>query len=332
MPSRNQFPPESVLFYDSILQSKSFFKTWKENFKYQIALNAGESLKSLDSLQLVLKKIGSLNLPQTTQLTFVAVGGGSVGDFVGFLSSIFLRGRIFVQIPSTWLAAIDSAHGGKNALNFDQQKNQLGTIYPPERIFIVKELLATQPAARLNEAMGEAIKIAIINSKATFDYIEAKENNFAEKDLIKILPKLIEAKMKVVRKDPLESKGLRRILNLGHTMGHVFESHYKLPHGEAVLFGTLFSARWSFYKGYLIETDFIRILNLIFSFSTKNSIQDILRKLPKPTIQKLLLKDKKVTSTNVVDFIFIKRIGSVVREKVSIEKVLGEVQRQSNEF
>lgn len=332
LPARNHFPVESVLFYDQILDSKPFFKKWKKGFQYQIALKAGESLKTLESLQKVLKKLSRMNLPQTTQLTFIAAGGGSVGDFVGFLSSIFLRGRIFVQIPSTWLAAIDSAHGGKNALNFDHQKNQLGTVYLAERIYVVNQLLTAQPEARLNEAMGEVIKIGVINSPSLFDHIEAKENNFKEKDLVLILPKLIAAKMKVVKTDLYETKGLRRVLNLGHTMGHVFESHYKMAHGEAVLFGTLFAARFSFHLGLLKENDFIRISNLIFAFTSENSMQRFLQKMSRAQIQKLLLKDKKVTGENVMDFVFIKKIGSVVRQKVSVQKILDEVERQATEF
>ncbi|MBC7465604.1 MAG: 3-dehydroquinate synthase [Bdellovibrio sp.] len=332
LPTRNQFPVESVLFYDQILDSKPFFKKWKKGFQYQMPLKAGESLKTLESLQKVLKKLSRMSLPQTTQLTFIAVGGGSVGDFVGFLSSIFLRGRIFVQIPSTWLAAIDSAHGGKNALNFDHQKNQLGTVYTAHRVYIVHQLLTAQPQVRLNEAMGEVIKMGVINSPHLFEQVESNEDDFKEKNLISILPQLIAAKMKVVQTDLYETKGLRRVLNLGHTMGHVFESHYKMAHGEAVLFGTLFAARFSFHLGLLKENDFIRISNLIFSFTSKNSMQNLLQKMKRAQIQKLLLKDKKVTAENVMDFIFIKKIGFVIRQKVSVQKILDEVERQATEF
>lgn len=332
LPAKSEFPTETVILYDRILDQKPFFKKWRNQFQFQIPLKAGESLKTLESLQAVLKKISQLNMPQTTQLTFVAVGGGSVGDFVGFLSSVFLRGRKFVQIPSTWLAAIDSAHGGKNALNFNQQKNQLGTVYLAEKIYIVEPLLMAQPKPRFHEAMGEVLKIAVINNAKLFDEIEANEFRFSEKHLLKKLPMLIQSKMKVVKSDLYETKGLRRVLNLGHTMGHVFESYYQIPHGEAVLFGTLFAARYSFHKGLLRETDFIRISNLIFSFTTRNSIQVLLQNIPLAEVQKLLVKDKKMTGDQVLDFIFIKKIGLVVREKVNVKSLLVEVKRQQEEF
>lgn len=332
LPQRNQFPVESVIFYDQILDRKPFFRAWKKSFKFQVALKAGETLKTLDSLQNVLQKLNRMDLPRTTKLTFIAVGGGSVGDFVGFLSSIFLRGRIFVQIPSTWLAAIDSSHGGKNALNFQSQKNQLGTVYLADRIYICKKLLAAQPAERINQAMGEAIKMAIINSPTLFEIIDSKQSGISEKDLFSVLPKLIAAKLKVVKTDLNETNGLRRVLNLGHTMGHVFESHFHLAHGEAVLLGTLFSARWSFNLGLLNENDFIRISNLIFAFSENISIQEYLSKLPLAKVESLLLKDKKVVSKGMIDFIFIKKIGSVLRRSVSIEDVTKEVRRQADEF
>ncbi|MFZ3228735.1 MAG: 3-dehydroquinate synthase family protein [Pseudobdellovibrio sp.] len=332
MPARNLFPSESVLIYDLFLASKPDFKKWSSKFKYQISVQAGESLKSLSSLQLIIKKISDLKVPQTTQLTFIAVGGGSVGDFVGFLASIFLRGRIFVQMPSTWLAAIDSAHGGKNALNFKSLKNQIGTIYPAEKIYIIEELLKAQPQERFFEALGEVVKISIINSASTFETIAKNTNKLTEKDLFKLLPELIQAKMKIVKKDPTEIKGSRRILNLGHTMGHVFESHFKIAHGEAVLLGVLFSARWSFYTGLLKESDFVKISNLVFSIKSKNKLDDLLKKITNKQIQTILIKDKKIISTGVMDFIFIKRIGHVSRLSISIAKILDEVQRQKMEF
>ena len=140
-PSAQIFSKESLLCYDSILDKNAAFKKWSRSFKFKIALKSGEKLKTLDSLQEMLKKMNQLDLPQTANFTFISVGGGSVGDFTGFLASIYLRGRQLIHIPSTWLSAIDSSHGGKNGLNLFNDKNQLGTVYPAQKNFLVKKLL-----------------------------------------------------------------------------------------------------------------------------------------------------------------------------------------------
>lgn len=331
LPSRNQLPPESILFYDTILAKKPVFKAWSKKFKHKYALKAGETLKTLDSLQQILKKMSQDKIPTTTQLTFVAAGGGSIGDFVGFLASIFLRGRAFVQIPSTWLAAVDSAHGGKNGLNFQGVKNQLGTIYSAEKIFIVSDLLKSQPVERFADAFGEVIKASLINAPQIFAKLESK-NDLDDQFLFQLLPDLIEAKMKIVKIDPFEKKGLRRVLNLGHTLGHVLESHFKISHGEAVKLGILFSARWSFHKAYLKDSEFLRISNLLHQFESKNNLNQLLSKIKNSEIEKLISKDKKSTSIGQVDFIFIRKIGKVQRESVSLSDLLKEIQRQKVKF
>ncbi len=334
LPSRKQFPLESVVLYDSVLDNAAEFKLWRKNFAFSLPLKAGESLKTLSSLTAVLKALAKMEIPQTTSLTFIAVGGGSVGDFVGFIASVFLRGRFFVQIPSTWLAAVDSAHGGKNGLNFDKNKNQIGTFYPAHKIYLSENLLRTQPTARKEEAMGEVIKASIINSKETFEYLEKKQSRLNNSDFFRLLPTLVTAKMDIVKADPFETNGLRRVLNLGHTIGHVLEGQFKLAHGDAVKLGILFSARWSNHKRYLNSTQLQRITNLILDSSNGKHIhlQKILKKISKDRWLVLLKKDKKITSLNTIDFIFIKNIGKVHRQKVSMKEILSEIQRQCVEL
>lgn len=139
LPSRGQFSQETVLFYDSVLIKNRALKSWIDTFEHRIDLKSGESLKTLRSLGAILQRLELLGVSKTSELAFVALGGGSIGDFVGFLASIYWRGRKLINIPSTWLAAVDSAHGGKNGLNVDDVKNQLGTFYPAEKIIICRD-------------------------------------------------------------------------------------------------------------------------------------------------------------------------------------------------
>ncbi|MGZ3692116.1 MAG: 3-dehydroquinate synthase [Pseudobdellovibrio sp.] len=332
LPSRSHFPEESVLFYDSILAKKTNFKKWSAQFKYKIALKSGEDLKTLKSFGEVLTKITKLKVPQTTKLTFVAVGGGSVGDFAGFVASTFLRGRRLVLIPSTWLSAVDSAHGGKTGLNFLKTKNQIGSFWPAEQTLICKEILATQPAERLTEAFGEIIKIAVLKDKSLFQFLENNLHQLNTDVVFKKLPQIIKLKYDIVKQDPFETKGHRRLLNLGHTMGHVFESVYQWPHGVCVLLGMQFALRWSKEKNLISEKDFVKISELLNSVELEQNLNIALKKLNiKKTLQ-LLLKDKKLTSQSKLDFIFIKGIGKCERLSVSATEITEEIKRQKSEY
>lgn len=332
MPSPRAFPRETVLFYDSILLKNVKIKAWIKKFPFSLPLHSGEKLKDLSSLQKHLAGLNKLLVPQTTELTFVALGGGSVGDFVGFLASIYHRGRRLVQIPSTWLSAVDSAHGGKNGLNFQDEKNQLGTFYPADQIYIVSELLETQPQERLQEALGEFVKMAIIRDPKIFSFLEKNIAQLNSKKILSILPKTIQSKYHIVSEDPYEQKGHRRVLNLGHTMGHVLESHYGWPHGLCVMLGILFSIRWSYHLKIADEATYIRVSNLIEDIWPEQMLSDDLAAMSVSLIQKKLLKDKKRTSDATIDFIFIHRLGLVVRQKMKIQDILNEVQRQTQEY
>jgi 3-dehydroquinate synthase len=332
LPKPAQFSTETVLFYDSVLIKNKKLSTWIKSFPYKVALQSGEKLKTIESFNSVLNKISKLKVAKTTHLTFLALGGGSVGDFTGFVASVYLRGRKLVLLPSTWLSAVDSSHGGKTGLNFLNTKNQIGSFYPAEKIYICEELLLTQPEARLTESMGEIIKIAVISDAKLFKNLEVQISHLRQQDLFKILPRVIDLKCKIVERDPQEKKGIRRLLNLGHTMGHVFESHFGWAHGVSVLLGMQFAARWSFAKGTLPQNDFFRISMLIDLLDLSVNLNQALKKISLAKVSALLEKDKKLTSQRQLDFIFIKKIGLCYRQPVSLQDVLNEVKRQKSEY
>lgn len=327
LPSRQQFGPNSLLLYDRRLSTNRDFKSWAQEFNYKIPLTAGEKLKSLEAFTAVLNKITKLNIPQTTKLTFVAAGGGSVGDFTGFLASVYLRGRPLVLLPSTWLAAVDSAHGGKNGLNLGGAKNQIGTFHLPLQTVVCSELLSSQPRQRLAESYGEMLKIAILaDKKLFFKLLDIWDEPAPEHLVIQQLPHMIALKNKIVQKDPMEQNGHRRLLNLGHTVGHLIESQTSMAHGHAVALGLHFSARWSYQRGWLSESDYISIAVAIENLGLK--LRDSLVNIPASELARLLARDKKITSEETIDFIFIKKIGSCFRQKVKVSEIVSEIQRQ----
>ena len=317
----------SLIIYDKILLRLSKpFAAWVKKFPFAYAVESGEGLKSLDEFPKHVNALAKLARPLSPRtMTVVAVGGGSVGDFAGFFASIYKRGVRIEQVPSTWLAAIDSAHGGKTALNCSGAKNVVGTFHPASRVHLVKDLLQLQPPSRAEEGMGELAKIALIDGGPWVKQLERASGNHAE-ILWKFLKPAIESKMRVVEKDPTETKGLRQVLNLGHTVGHVLEAVHGLAHGKAVTQGLFFSLAFSEHKGYLDPATAARAGKLLTE--TLGLHPEIPRKgIPSSRFTELLLQDKKRDKAGQVTFVFLSKFGKPVRANVPVSEVVAEAKR-----
>ena len=164
-----------------------------------------------------------------------------------------------MHFPTTWLAALDSAHGGKTAVNFQNVKNLLGTYHFPKAVFVVKELLKQNPSRLKKSAFGELLKIAFIEGKNLYKKIKKEKDKIP---IEKLIPPAIQAKMKIIKQDPFD-QSVRKTLNLGHTVGHILEVSHSLPHGEAVLQGLLFSLNWSFHKKFISKKNYEEMKRLI---------------------------------------------------------------------
>ena len=246
LPGVSELGADSVLLFDrQLIKRVPGFRRWAAQFPFRFEVEAGEGLKSLEIFSDLARKLvrRTAALP-VGALRIVGVGGGSVGDFAGFLASVFKRGVDLVHVPSTWLAAIDSSHGGKTALNVGGAKNQLGTFYPASRIYLVKELLLSQPEERAQDALGELSKIALIDGRPWVRNLMDSRLQ-GGKLLWRYLPEAVDSKYRVVDRDPFEKKRIRQLLNLGHTLGHVLEAYHGLAHGDAVGQGLLFALQWS---------------------------------------------------------------------------------------
>lgn len=319
----------SLLIYDKILERKA--QKWIRRFDLRYAVQAGEDLKDLKKfplhIQSILKILGG---SASSKLQIVVLGGGSVGDFGGFVASVLKRGVKLIHVPSTWLAAVDSAHGGKTALNVGVFKNQIGSFYSASEIYMIEEVLKSQPSTRAAESSGEVLKMALIQGGSIWHKVRNLPTLTPEV-MWNILPALVKAKYKIVKQDPLEKKGLRYVLNLGHSMGHVYEPLLGLPHGEAVGFGLLFSLQWSFHKGYCSEQEYKSILSapLFRYFQTHPHYKKCLS-LSSKAIEPLLKQDKKKSTHNHLQFVFLKSVGKVFVEPVKIQEILKEHSLQWN--
>lgn len=204
-----------------------------------------ESAKNLRTVEAIERKLVRAGADREALL--IAVGGGVVGDVAGFAAASYLRGVALVQVPTTVVAQVDSAVGGKTGVNLPEGKNLVGAFYPPRLVLVDPELLETLPEREFRGGLAEVIKYGVIADAKLFSFLEQNMAKILKRDtgvLREIIGRSIEIKAKVVSQDERES-GLREILNFGHTFGHALESatRYRcFRHGEAVALGMMCAA------------------------------------------------------------------------------------------
>ena len=198
----------------------------------------------------------------------VAAGGGVVGDVAGFVAASYLRGVGLVHVPTTLVAQVDSAIGGKTGVNLPEGKNLVGAFYSPRLVLADPGTLSTLPAREFRSGLYEVIKYGVISDRRLFVFLENSIEALANRDakaLDFVIPRCIDAKALVVSRDERES-GLREILNFGHTFAHAFETataYRKYLHGEAVAWGMIAASRLSQRMGLLASESAARIENLV---------------------------------------------------------------------
>lgn len=317
-------PEQTIVIFDRRLpEHVPGFRQWLAQFPYVFAVRSGESLKSVDAfngfLSKVHREVGGLANPSWTVL---AIGGGSVGDFAGFFASVYKRGLKLVHLPTTWLAAIDSSHGGKTGLNIQGAKNQIGTFYPANATVMVRSVLMALPKPQLTDALGELVKIAIIDGKPWAKKMRLKNASTPglAREVWKWLRPAVEAKMKIVRRDPLEKNGERYRLNLGHTFGHVIEGATGTSHGLSVWMGLQFAIEVSLEEGILDPKRGAELLTWL----AKQSAMPVIKRprLKKQVASKLLKADKKRSNNEEVNFVFVSGLGKTEVRKISILRLL----------
>jgi 3-dehydroquinate synthase len=207
----------------------------------------GESLKCAEKAFTLIEDMLDNSFPKS--ITIIALGGGVIGDFAGFIASIYMRGVPFVQIPTSLLAQIDSSVGGKVAINSKNMKNAIGNFYQPTIVLIDPETLETLEPRHFNNGMAELIKHGIIDGNPLFEDLLNDSINGNIEDFIE---RSVRIKTSYVVKDELDN-GLRQILNYGHTIGHALEqySNYSLLHGEAIAIGMTLMSKGTSYESHL---------------------------------------------------------------------------------
>lgn len=301
-----------------LISSHSIYKLFPEIFenKDYILINDTDQYKNLETIEEILSALCQRNVNR--QCTIIGVGGGTVCDIVGFAATIFKRGIDFGFVPTTLLSQIDAAFGGKNGVNLHGIKNIIGTFSHPKFIICDSKFIKSIPETEYTSALGEIIKYAIIDNKYNlFDFISNNIEKIKQRDsdiIDAIINKCINIKLDFIKQDPFD-KGIRHLLNLGHTFGHCYEIINNLPHGIAVGYGIC------------TATEISKKLNLIDVFSY-NQIINILKNLNlfanikiSSAHANLLVNDKKTTN-NGIRFITIHGIGDTQIEDFSINKLI----------
>ncbi len=232
-------------------------------------LPSGERHKRLASVEALAEQLAGAGADRDSLL--LALGGGVIGDITGFLAAIYMRGIRYVQLPTTLLAQVDSALGGKTGVNLLAGKNLIGSFHHPLAVFADTNTLATLPAAELRAGLQEAVKAGVIYDAKLFRFMEQNADAILAGEpaaLTRVVTASVRVKADVVSKDERES-GLRMILNFGHTLGHAIEAatgYKKLLHGEAVGWGSIAATYVSLARGTVTEKEADRIVALILRY------------------------------------------------------------------
>lgn len=272
---------------------------------------AGEASKNIHTLSHLLEFLAKEEMTRTDMI--VALGGGVTGDLAGFGAAVYLRGIPFVQIPTTFLAAIDSSVGGKTAVDLEAGKNLAGAFYQPKLVLCDTDVLQTLPEVVFADGIAEALKYGVLGDAALFEKIAGGD---FRQDLEEIIETCVSMKRDVVEEDEFDT-GKRQLLNLGHTFGHAIEqkSHFQMTHGHAVAIGMHLIAKAAEAKG-------------IAEKGTAAAIAKALEQnqLPKETefspaeVAEGTLRDKKRRG-GTISFVFPKKIGDCEIVKIPVEEV-----------
>lgn len=312
----------------ALFVNETIYKLYKDLIesvliKYQkcdlFLVKDGEKTKQFKNAEKFLSQM--LKKGYTRNSLVVAIGGGVTGDFAGFIASVYMRGIKIIQVPTTLLAMVDSSIGGKVAVNLSSGKNMVGAFYPPVKVITDISFLKTLNNDELRNGISESIKHAFIGEKELYNILE--NGTFDDYKKIEFLEKVVPLaagfKVDVVSKDETE-KGLRAILNFGHTVGHAIESYNKykgISHGEAVAVGMKIVAQISYKLQYISHEELQSIENLISKYGliyskTKINTKEIIEHM----------KYDKKNKDNQIQFVLLKKMFEPVINCVVDQKTL----------
>lgn len=293
-------------------QWSNFIKYIDEKKIHLIINKPGEESKSREVKNRIDDELLSKQFSRKTLI--IGFGGGVVGDLAGYVAATYKRGVPVVQVPTSLLSMVDSSVGGKTGINTKYGKNLIGAFWQPSAVFADIEMLKTLPQEEYLNGFAECVKMALILDDKLFEYMESKPEAIIrrESETVKhIIKRCVELKREVVNLDTRE-KGIRQILNFGHTIGHAMEtlSHYGIKHGFGVSIGMAVELKMSQLTGDITKKDFDRVIDFFEKMALPHQVP---ADFSFDEIMKVMLSDKKVEK-GIAMYVLLDNIGKY-REK-----------------
>ena len=284
-----------------------------------IILPPGEKTKSWTMLERVCDRLLELGVERSDHV--IALGGGVIGDLVGFACSIVKRGCRFVQIPTTLLSQVDSSVGGKTAINTSAGKNLIGAFHQPAMVLIDPAVLDSLPARQVRAGYAEVVKYGLIDDFAFFEWCEANAPALLAGNAearVHAIAHSVAAKARIVAADEHETNGIRALLNLGHTFGHALEAEAgfsdRLLHGEGVAAGCALAFRYSMRKGICEGQDAERVAAHLRAVGLPDGLAAAGIDAPSATLVEHMKHDKKMAA-GTLPFLLARGIGGTYLDK-----------------
>ena len=308
--NNNFIKDDSIIFVDSNVSSEYKFD---ENFNtHEILVN--EETKNITTVDKIWEIMHSNSVTRSTNV--ICIGGGVLCDVVGFATSTYKRGANLVLIPTTLLAMVDASHGGKNGVNNNYGKNQIGTFYLPNEVLVCVEFLNSLNKEEINTGLIEVIKAGFIGNNKILELVYGDDSVYSDKSLLQLA---IDVKTKITKED-LKESNTRMYLNFGHTIGHLIESdsNYQISHGQAVGIGILIALEIS-EKEYNLDQSYRKNYMTFLNNSGLKSYYKF-RKTRSELIT-ILSNDKKVNNEKI-NFVLLEEIEKPILKEVDIEQAM----------
>ena len=287
---------------------------------HKIFLPGGEGTKRADVLSRIWETLAEKEFSRWDLL--LALGGGIIGDITGFAAATYLRGIPFVQVPTTFLAAVDASVGGKTAINLSRGKNLAGAFWQPSLVLFDGAVMESLPVTCLQDGMAEVIKCAVIADSSLFNDVSRMTFPLSDAEIIRCVYSAIKIKGQLVAADERDL-GKRQLLNFGHTLGHAIEqaSNYEISHGHGVAMGMVFCARASLSLGWSREDCLAPIQEVLQRQGFPLSCQFSPREL-----EEAILRDKKRKGASIT-LVIPQRIGSCVLKEIPLDRLMDFIER-----
>jgi len=305
-----------------IITDENVNRLYSSHFlKYKtIVIGAGEEIKNIGAVEFIIKRLIELECDRKTFI--LGIGGGVVCDIAGFAASIYMRGLSFGFVSSSLLSQVDASVGGKNGVNIDGLKNMIGTINQPEFVICDHKMLKTLPDDEYINGMAELIKTSCLDNNGLFQFISDNRDELLKRneDIIsEAVYRSVKFKAGIVEEDEKET-GIRKILNLGHTLGHGIEKVKSLKHGFAISIGISFALYISRDLGLLDISVEREIIGILKYFGLPTKLNDIADKQNINDIIDAIRIDKK-RGAGGVDFVLLGGIGNAIIKKIDYDEL-----------